>query len=47
MVLTVISGRELPRLTRLVSEIDPTAFLTVSSVSEVRGRGFSLSKEYR
>ncbi|MBR6607773.1 MAG: YitT family protein [Oscillospiraceae bacterium] len=47
MVLTVISGRELPRLTRMVSEIDPTAFLTVSSVSEVRGRGFSLSKEYR
>lgn len=32
---------------RLVNEIDPAAFLVVSAVKEVRGRGFSLSKEYR
>ena len=47
MILSVISNRELPLLTRLVNEIDPAAFLVVSAVKEVRGRGFSLSKEYR
>ena len=47
MILSVVSNRELPRLTRLVSEIDPAAFVVVSAVKEVRGRGFSLNKEYR
>lgn len=47
VVLTVISGRELPRLTRVIQELDPDAFLVVSRVSEVRGRGFTLSKVYR
>jgi len=47
MVLTVVSGRELPRLTRLIQELDPDAFLVVSRVSEVRGRGFTLGKVYQ
>ena len=47
MVLTVVSGRELPRLTRMVQQLDPDAFLVVSRVSEVRGRGFTLGKVYR
>lgn len=47
MILTVISNRELPRLTNLVSELDPAAFLVISPVKEVRGRGFSMKKEYR
>lgn len=47
MVLTVVNGRELPRLTRLIQELDPDAFLVVSRVSEVRGRGFTLGKVYR
>ena len=47
MVLTVVSGRELPRLTRTIQEIDPDAFLVISRVSEVRGRGFTLGKVYR
>lgn len=47
MILSVVSNRELPRLTRLVNEIDPAAFLIVGSVKEVRGRGFSLSRDYR
>ena len=47
MVVTVVSGRELHRLTRLVQELDPGAFLVVSRVSEVRGRGFSLGKVHR
>ena len=47
VVLTVVSGRELPRLTRTIQEIDPDAFLVISRVSEVRGRGFTLGKVYR
>ena len=47
MILSVVSNRELPRLTRLVTEIDPDAFLVISPVKEVRGRGFSLNKVYR
>ena len=46
MVLTVISNRELPALKRIVSEIDPDAFLTISRIYETRGRGFSLQKKY-
>ena len=41
VLLTVVSSRELVILKNKVQEIDPEAFLTVSVVSEVRGRGFS------
>lgn len=44
MVMTVISHRELPRLNRLVLDIDPKAFMVISQVNEVKGRGFSLDK---
>ncbi len=47
VVLTVISNRELPKLTRMASEIDPDAFLIINQVSEVRGRGFTSKKKYR
>ncbi len=47
VILSVVTNRELPRLTRMVNEIDPAAFLIVGAVKEVRGRGFSLGKEYR
>ena len=47
VVLTVVSGRELPRLTRTIQEIDPDALWVISRVSEVRGRGFTLGKVYR
>lgn len=43
-VMTVLSARELPALNRLVMEIDPTAFLTLARVNEVRGRGFSIGR---
>ncbi len=45
-VLTVVSHRELFKLEELVHEIDPGAFITISEVREVRGRGFSMRKEY-
>lgn len=45
-VLTVVSPRELFKLQELVHNIDPTAFITINEVREVRGRGFSLQKDY-
>ena len=47
LVLTVISNRELVKVERLVHQIDPECFVVVSRVSEVRGRGCSLSKQYQ
>lgn len=46
VVLSVISNRELAKVEKLVHQIDPTCFMVVSRVSEVRGRGFSISKKY-
>lgn len=45
-VLTVVSPRELFKLQELVHDIDPSAFITINEVREVRGRGFSMQKEY-
>ena len=45
-VLTVVDRRELPKVTELVSQVDPDAFMVVSQVNEVRGRGFTLPKRY-
>lgn len=47
MVLSVISNRELPRVEKIIHKIDPESFIIVSRVSEVRGRGFSLNKQYK
>lgn len=46
VLLSIISNRELPRLEKLIHSIDPESFVIVSHVSEVSGRGFSLSKNY-
>lgn len=47
VVFSVISNRELPQAEKLIRSIDPESFLVVSRVSEVRGRGFSMSKKYQ
>ena len=47
LVLTVISNRELIKVEKLIHQIDPECFMVVSRVSEVRGRGFSMSKQYQ
>ena len=44
MLLTIVSNRELAKLREAVQEIDPKAFMTISVVSEVRGRGFTDAK---
>ena len=41
VLLTVVSTRELVKLKNAVQSIDPEAFLMVSVISEVRGRGFT------
>ncbi len=41
----IISNRELFKLKEQIRKIDPVAFVTVSKVSEVGGRGFSLAKD--
>lgn len=46
MVLTVISNRELMKLNQMVNEIDPSAFMIINQVNEVKGRGFSLDRLY-
>ena len=47
VVFSIISNRELPQAEKLIRSIDPESFMVVSRVSEVRGRGFSMSKEYQ
>ena len=46
VILTVISGRELQRLNKEVQKIDEEAFMIVSPVKEVKGKGFTSKKEY-
>ncbi|MBS6216325.1 MAG: YitT family protein [Clostridiales bacterium] len=46
MLLSVVSPTELGKVERLIHTIDPEAFLIVSRVSEVSGRGFSRAKRY-
>lgn len=47
VVLSVVSNRELPKIEKLVRSLDPDAFMIVSRVSEVWGRGFSTKKKYQ
>ncbi|HJB06627.1 MAG TPA: YitT family protein [Candidatus Enterocloster faecavium] len=47
MVLAVISSRDLPKVNQLILDTDPEAFIVVSQINEVRGRGFTLNKVYR
>ena len=44
VIMTIIAPRELVKLKELVQKIDEEAFITISSVSEVRGRGFTMDR---
>ena len=46
ILLSVVSDREISKVEKLVHEIDKDAFVMISRVSEVRGRGFSAGKKY-
>lgn len=45
-ILVVLDMRELPRFKDEILHIDPNAFVVISSVKEVAGRGFSKEKSY-
>lgn len=44
LLLTVVPARKLPAVRACVSAIDPTAFVIVSQVAEVGGKGFTLAR---
>jgi len=44
-VLCVIPNRKLYAATELIQEIDPEAFITVTKIKEVRGRGFTSERK--
>ncbi len=46
VVLTVVNNREYSRLSEMVQQIDPKAFMIVEQISQVKGRGFTLDKKY-
>ena len=46
MLLTVVSMRELAKTEKLIHSVDKDAFVMISRVSEVSGRGFSSKKRY-
>ena len=46
VILSIVSNREIHKVEKLVHSIDPESFMIISSVNEVRGKGFSLAKKY-
>lgn len=46
VVMSVVNNRELVQLNQLIQKIDPQAFIVIHQVNGVRGRGFTLKKEY-
>ena len=43
-ILCAISPRRLPKIKRLIRELDPEGFVLVDSTEEVLGKGFSLPR---
>lgn len=46
LLLCIIAPRELHKTEKLIREIDPLAFVVLSRVTRVSGRGFTVEKEY-
>ncbi len=45
-VLCITQNRKLYEVNQTIQAIDPKAFITISQINEVKGRGFSLDREY-
>lgn len=45
-VLCVVPNRKLYSINEMIQKIDPKAFITVTQINEVRGRGFSMERYY-
>lgn len=46
-ILCVISNRKLYAINDAIQKIDDKAFTTITQINEVRGRGFSLARDYQ
>lgn len=46
VLLSVVSNRELYKVEKIIHQIDHNAFVTLSHINEVKGRGFSSNKKY-
>ena len=43
-LLCVVSPRKLYAVTEMIQSVDPDAFITITKINEVRGRGFTLQR---
>lgn len=46
-VLCIVPDRKLFSVKEMVHEMDPKAFITISKINEVRGRGFTMDRLYK
>ena len=46
MLMTVVTIKQYPALIEVIHSIDASAFVIVSDINEVKGRGFTLESEY-
>lgn len=46
-VLCIVPDRKLFSVKEMVHEVDPKAFITISKIHEVRGRGFTMDRLYK
>lgn len=46
-VLCIVPDRKLFSVKEMVHEVDPKAFITISKINEVRGRGFTMERLYK
>lgn len=46
VICCIVSSRKMHEIKEAILDIDPVAFMTVTQVEEVSGRGFSLEKKY-
>lgn len=45
-VLCIVPNRKLYSINEMIQKIDPKAFITITQINEVRGRGFSMERYY-
>lgn len=46
-ILCIISNRKLYAINDAIQKVDDKAFITITQINEVRGRGFSLDRDYQ
>jgi uncharacterized membrane-anchored protein YitT (DUF2179 family) len=46
-VMCVIPSRKLYTANEMIQKIDPTAFVTITKIKEVHGRGFTLERKFK